>query len=151
MTLGRCPLSISSALAEPLPEVYHSGSMKPARLGHCKMSSSADWSNRWTDLVFIMNARRDSILTRRVPVDQIDPGLKVIFSQKLSTCAESGQNCWSAAGTIQMPFKTDRFDLQTPQKALCGGIPGAVLEPLVRSWSHFVGIYRQKLTRSIEN
>jgi hypothetical protein len=32
------------------------------------------------------------------------------------------------------------------QKALRGGIPGAVLEPLVRSWSHFVGIYRQKLT-----
>ena len=39
----------------------------------------------------------------------------------------------------------------TPQKALCGVIPGAVLEPLVRFWSHFVGIYRQKLTRSLEN
>ena len=38
-----------------------------------------------------------------------------------------------------------------PQKALCGGIPGAVLEPLVRFWSHFVGIYRQNLTRSIKN
>ena len=38
-----------------------------------------------------------------------------------------------------------------PQKALCGGIPGAVLEPLVRSWSHFVGICRQTLTRSLEN
>ena len=38
-----------------------------------------------------------------------------------------------------------------PQKALCRGIPGAVLEPLVRFWSHFVGIYRQNLTRSLEN
>ena len=38
-----------------------------------------------------------------------------------------------------------------PQKALCGGIPGAVLEPLVRFWSHIVGIYRQNLTRSLEN
>ena len=38
-----------------------------------------------------------------------------------------------------------------PQKALCGGIPGAVVEPLVRFWSHFVGIYRQNLTRSLEN
>ena len=38
-----------------------------------------------------------------------------------------------------------------PQKAVCGGIPGSFLEPLVRSWSHFVGIYRQKLTRSLEN
>ena len=34
---------------------------------------------------------------------------------------------------------------------LCRGIPGAVLEPLVRFWSHFVGIYRQNLTRSLEN
>jgi WD40 repeat protein len=38
-----------------------------------------------------------------------------------------------------------------PQKALRGGIPGAVLEPLGRSWSHFVGIYRQKLTKSSKN
>ena len=38
-----------------------------------------------------------------------------------------------------------------PQKALCGGIPCPFLEPLARSWSHFVGIYRQKLTRSFEN
>ena len=41
--------------------------------------------------------------------------------------------------------------LACPQKALCGGIPGAVLEPLVRFWSHFLGIYRQNLTRSLEN
>jgi len=40
---------------------------------------------------------------------------------------------------------------EDPQKALCGGIPGAVLEPLVRFWSHFVGISRQKLTWSLEN
>jgi hypothetical protein len=26
-----------------------------------------------------------------------------------------------------------------PQKALCGGIPCPFLEPLARSWSHFVG------------
>ena len=39
----------------------------------------------------------------------------------------------------------------SPQKALRGGVPGAVLEPLGRSWSHFVGIYRQKLTRSLGN
>ena len=46
--------------------------------------------------------------------------------------------------------KLDEQLLEVPQKALCGGIPGAVLEPLVRSWSHFVGIYRQKLTRSMK-
>ena len=39
----------------------------------------------------------------------------------------------------------------TPQRALCGGIPCSFLEPFARSWSHFVGIYRQNLTRSLEN
>ena len=38
-----------------------------------------------------------------------------------------------------------------PQKALCGGFSCPFLEPLARSWSHFVGIYRQNLTRSVEN
>ena len=33
-----------------------------------------------------------------------------------------------------------------PREALRGGIPGSLLEPLVRSWSHCVGIYYQKLT-----
>ena len=57
---------------------------------------------------------------------------------------------WSDSG--QEPVRTSVGHASGgPQKALCGGIPGAVLEPLVRSWSHFVGIYRQKLTRSIEN
>ena len=46
-------------------------------------------------------------------------------------------------GPLQRPLE--------PQKALRGGIPGLFLEPLGRSWSHFVGIYRQKLTRSLEN
>ena len=32
----------------------------------------------------------------------------------------------------------------TPQKALRGVIPCSFLEPLGRSWSHCVGIYRQK-------
>ena len=38
-----------------------------------------------------------------------------------------------------------------PQKALRGGIPRSFLEPLGRSWSRFVGMYRQKLTRSLKN
>jgi len=38
-----------------------------------------------------------------------------------------------------------------PQKALCGGIPDPYLEPLTRCWSHFVGVYRQILTTSLEN
>ena len=33
-----------------------------------------------------------------------------------------------------------------PQKTLRGGIPGSFLEPLARSWSHFVGMHCQKLT-----
>ena len=35
-----------------------------------------------------------------------------------------------------------------PLEALRGGIPCSFLEPLARFWSHFVGIYRQKLTTS---
>ena len=38
-----------------------------------------------------------------------------------------------------------------PQKALCGGIPSPFLEPSPRSWSHFVGVYRQILTTSLKN
>ena len=39
-----------------------------------------------------------------------------------------------------------------PQKALCGGgIPCSFLEPFARSWSHFVGVYRQILTTSLKN
>ena len=38
-----------------------------------------------------------------------------------------------------------------PREALRGGIPWSFLEPLGRSWSHFVGIYRQRLTSSLKN
>ena len=38
-----------------------------------------------------------------------------------------------------------------PQMALCGGIPSSFLEPSPRSWSHFVGVYRQILTTSLKN
>ena len=40
--------------------------------------------------------------------------------------------------------------LTIPQKALCGGIPSSFLEPSPRSWSHFVGVYRQILTTSLK-
>ena len=43
----------------------------------------------------------------------------------------------------------DPLNVGVPRETLRGGIPGAVLEPLVRSWSHFVGIYRQKLTQAL--
>ena len=38
-----------------------------------------------------------------------------------------------------------------PREALRGAIPWSFLEPLGRSLSHFVGIHRQKLTRSLKN
>ena len=41
--------------------------------------------------------------------------------------------------------------LNKPRVALRGGIPWSFLGPLGRSWSHYVGIYRQKLTRSLKN
>ena len=48
--------------------------------------------------------------------------------------------------------KVSSFEVcQDPQKALRGGIPRSFLEPSGRSWIHFVGNYRQKLTRSLKN
>ena len=59
---------------------------------------------------------------------------------------------------VQRPFRMGRyfflskhFLTRFPQKALCGGIPDPFLEPLTRSWSHFVGVYRQILTMSLKN
>jgi hypothetical protein len=40
---------------------------------------------------------------------------------------------------------------EEPRKPLCGGIPSPFLEPSPRSWSHFVGVYRQILTTSLKN
>ena len=56
-----------------------------------------------------------------------------------------------ASEPLHISVKYLRVADQGPQKALRGGIPGAVLEPLGRSWSHFVAIYRQKLTKSSKN
>ena len=55
------------------------------------------------------------------------------------------------AGTREANRKKLEAFIDTPQKALCGGLPDPYLEPLTRSWSHFVGIYCQKLTDSVEN
>jgi hypothetical protein len=52
----------------------------------------------------------------------------------------------SAARTSRLASRSN-----TPQKALCGGIPSPFLEPSPRSWSHFVGVYRQILTTSLKN
>ena len=62
----------------------------------------------------------------------------------------------SLSGTSPCPGKSlqgfFKNPWRDPQKALCGGrIPDPYLEPLTRTWSHFVGIYRRKLTRSLKN
>ena len=66
---------------------------------------------------------------------------------------------WTGVGAHQdshhyrriLAFHGTHSARSAPQKALCGGIPSSFLEPSPRSWSHFVGIYRQNLTRSLEN
>jgi len=40
---------------------------------------------------------------------------------------------------------------RAPHKALRGVIPCSFLEPFARSWSHSMGFYRQKLTKSSKN
>jgi len=49
-----------------------------------------------------------------------------------------------------LPFvkRTTFWSSRQPQKAIRGGIPCSFLEPFARSWSHFVGICRQKLSKS---
>jgi hypothetical protein len=47
----------------------HSGSMKITthlnRISHCKATPGTNWSDRWTNLVFLMNIRRDLIKRRQ--------------------------------------------------------------------------------------
>ena len=49
-----------------------------------------------------------------------------------------------------LPLAVD-WAAMAPQKALREGITVSFLKPWCRSWSHFWGIYRQKLTRSLKN
>ena len=62
------------------------------------------------------------------------------------------QYSWLRSG-LPVKFNHTLFALERlyPREALCGGITVSFLEPLCRSWSHFVGIYRPKLTRSVES
>ena len=52
---------------------------------------------------------------------------------------------------LRMSRRESRADSLSPHKALRGGIPYPYLEPLTRTWSRFVGIYRQKSTKSYKN
>ena len=54
--------------------------------------------------------------------------------------------------TFPSPTVEGYFRLRLrPREAFCGGISWSFLEPLGRSWSHFVGICCQRVTRSLEN
>jgi len=62
----------------------------------------------------------------------------------LKNGSSQGENlAWTV---LYLPSSLDK-----PRVALRGGIPWSFLGPLGRSWSHYVGIYRQKLTRSLKN
>ena len=81
----------------------------------------------------------------RNPDKRDTPSPRVLASIARQLLKEMGDQAGRSAYTPAVLYAT------SPRETLRGGIPGAVLEPLVRSWSHFVGIYRQKLTRSLEN
>ena len=82
---------------------------------------------------------------------RISPSIRRMLRQIRLSGSDSGPGSRADAlttfyiGTVLISRRGD------PQKALRGGVPGAVLEPLGWSWSHFVSIYRQNLTRSLEN
>ena len=54
---------------------------------------------------------------------------------------EGGHSLLCEQLTTHLPQASE---CDAPRKALRGGIPWSFLEPLGRSWRHFVGIYRQK-------
>ena len=65
--------------------------------------------------------------------------------------ANSVERAQRGAGSMGRAAWRARRVPMNPQKALCGGIPDPCLEPLTRYWSHFVGVYRQMLTTSLQN
>ena len=64
------------------------------------------------------------------------------------TISSGGQHSHLTPRPITTDFSAITPSPSRPQKALSGGIPCPFLEPSARSWSHFVGIYRQRLTKS---
>ena len=68
----------------------------------------------------------------------------------LSTLDVTGVNQkltqWPGAQIQPLKLTVDcrGVDFCNPREALRGGIKRSFLEPLGRSWSHFMGIYRQK-------
>ena len=58
---------------------------------------------------------------------------------------------FSFPGSLTSTLHLEQSWTVWPRGALRGGIPVSFLEPLCRSWSHFVGIYCQKFTKSSKN
>ena len=57
-----------------------------------------------------------------------------------------GASALHASDQHHGPFRRPLSPRLVPREVLRGGIRGSFLEPLARFWSHFVGIYCQKLT-----
>ena len=81
--------------------------------------------------------RRRTLIVPSLPLPL--PTFPYLFKASIVATTKNGSNISKTSITFK------------PQKALCGGIPDPFLEPLTRTWSHFVGIYRQKLTKSSKN
>ena len=85
---------------------------------------------------------------------RIDPCMTQLNAQGPSrTCKESKEEAekGTVPGSLGFGLHVTNVRVNRPRKPLCGGIPSPFLEPSPRSWSHFVGVYRQILTTPLKN
>ena len=104
--------------------------------------------------IYIQNTPNMALI-HRPPIERLAElacGTGVPYSSRTPTPLGSPQvpRHWATAGYYGGGGSYERgtsvlLEALEPQKALRGGIPCSFLEPFARSWSHFVGIYRQKL------
>ena len=112
---------------------------------HCGCISKTGAPRKWLKWIFPMSEHK----------------FETTFNQKLSKLLLKSvlQNCVRIFPENIFPENTKKSICpglgsrmgSNPQKSLRGGIPVSFSEPLCRSWSHFVGVYRQILTTSLKN
>ena len=158
--------SVGEILALPVTcrrsEIYYTPGL------HRRVDGPDHLSSRWTYRVFIQvgsgrvlaEGRGNPCSSGNLPLPKKSSSRSCLF------LAQSPAKLMHIRLVSQLASKVDLVDIcvrllcgacrpaarrRNPQKALRGGIPRSFLEPLGRSWGHFVGIYRQKITRSLKN
>ena len=131
-------LSLSPSLSPSLPHFTHKPSERVFLIYICAPHMThAPWRFvvPWRSSQYTVH--RGTLLIRNRPWRCVEPW-RCATRRRPSTRASTARS----AAPPAPPWSMSPSAI-IPRKPLCGGIPGSFLEPLVRSWSHFVGIYRQ--------